>query len=249
MPSSPSNAPLPLELEPDRPPVLHAEAAGDAPTWVAAHRDALREAVTEHGSLMVRGLHLRDAVEFEAVARRLGDLMTEKETFAPRRMHTPGVYSSSAWPSNQPMCMHHEASYAQETPGLMMFACIVAPGEGVATTVADSSSVLRALPTEMVDRFERVGWLLIRNYNGEIGATVAEAFGTDDRRAVERYCRGNAIEFGWRHEGVLTTWQRRDAVVRHPRTGERCWFNQIAFLNEWTIDPEVREYLVDAYGE
>ena len=31
-------------------------------------------------------------------------------------------------------------------------------------------------------------------------------------------------------------------------TGRRCWFNQIAFLNEWTMDPEVREYLVDMYG-
>ena len=38
-------------------------------------------------------------------------------------------------------------------------------------------------------------------------------------------------------------------MVRHPVTGERCWFNQIAFLNERTIDPEVREYLVDVYGE
>jgi len=38
-------------------------------------------------------------------------------------------------------------------------------------------------------------------------------------------------------------------VVRHPVTGQRCWFNQIAFLNEWTIAPEIREYLVDMYGE
>ena len=37
-------------------------------------------------------------------------------------------------------------------------------------------------------------------------------------------------------------------MVRHPITGRRCWFNQIAFLNEWTLDPEVREYLVDTYG-
>jgi hypothetical protein len=37
--------------------------------------------------------------------------------------------------------------------------------------------------------------------------------------------------------------------VHHPITGRRCWFNQIAFLNEWTIAPEVREYLVDIYGE
>ena len=104
-------------------------------------------------------------------------------------------------------------------------------------------------PTDLVERFEREGWLLTRSYNDEIGATVAEAFGTDDRSAVESYCRANAIEFEWQPDGGLRTWQRRSAVVRHPVTGQRCWFNQIAFLNEWTIDPEVREYLVDMYGE
>ena len=37
-------------------------------------------------------------------------------------------------------------------------------------------------------------------------------------------------------------------MVAHPVTGQRCWFNQIAFLNEWTLDPEVREFLVEMYG-
>lgn len=37
--------------------------------------------------------------------------------------------------------------------------------------------------------------------------------------------------------------------MRHAPTGRRCWFNQIAFLNGWTLAPEVREYLVDVYGE
>ena len=90
--------------------------------------------------------------------------------------------------------------------------------------------------------------MLTRSYNDEIGASVAEAFGTEDRGAVESYCRANGIGFEWQRDGGLRTWQRRSAVVRHPVTGQRCWFNQIAFLNEWTIDPEVREYLVDMYG-
>ena len=42
--------------------------------------------------------------------------------------------------------------------------------------------------------------------------------------------------------------QRRSAVVRHPLTNQRCWFNQVAFLNEWTLAPEVREFLLDMYG-
>jgi len=240
---------LDVDVRPGKPPLLRVDASDDAARWAAEHRDALRAAVVEHGSLLVRGLRLRDVAEIEAVFRRLGSLMTEKEAFAARRRYSDGLYSSSKWPPNQPMCLHHELSYALEFPSLMLFACLIAPTDGGATPVADSPTVLHALPTELIERFERVGWLLIRNYNDEIGASIAEAFGTDDRRAVESYCRANAIKFEWQPDGALRTWQRRSAVVHHPRTGQRCWFNQIAFLNEWTIDPEVREYLVDIYGE
>ena len=246
--SSPTSL-LDVDLQPGKPPMLRAEAPGDAPSWAAEHRDALRAIVAEHGSVLVRGLGLRDAAEIAAVYARLATgLMTEKEAFAPRRTYSDGVYSSSKWPSNQPMCMHHELSYTLEFPGLMLFACLRAPTDGGATAVADSPTVLDALPPELIERFEREGWLLTRNYNDEIGASFAEAFGTEDRGAVESYCRANAIEFQWQPDGGLRTRQRRRTVVRHPVTGQRCWFNQIAFLNEWTIDPEVREYLVDVYG-
>jgi alpha-ketoglutarate-dependent taurine dioxygenase len=236
-----------VDLQPGKPPILSVTTA-DAARWAAEHRTALRALATEHGALLVRGLALRDHAEIEAVFRQLGDLMTETEAFAPRQCYAHGVYSSSKWPPNQPMCMHHELSYVSEPPGLMLFACPIPPAVGGATPIADSPTALNALSADLVERFERLGWLLIRNYNDDIGASFAEAFGTDDPRAVESYCRANAIEFEWQGEGELRTRQRRTAVVHHPISGQRCWFNQIAFLNEWTIDPEVREYLVDLYG-
>ena len=239
---------LDIELQPGKPPLLLTH-VDDTPGWAAEHRDLLRAAVLEHGSLLIRGLELRSAEDVGSVFRRLGSLMTEREAFASRRSYSDGVYSSSKWPPNQPMCMHHELSYLLEFPGLLLFACLGAPTAGGATGVADSEGVLQALPTQLTERFEREGWLLIRNYNEDIGASVAEAFGTDDRDAVETYCRGNAIRFEWQPEGGLRTWQRRSAVVQHPVTGGRCWFNQIAFLSEWTLDREVREFLVDMYGE
>ena len=242
---------LDMDLQPGRPPVVCAGLGGDsAEAWAGAHREALRAAVAEHGCVLVRGLGPRDVTETGAVFRQLTTgLMTEKEAFASRQAYPGGLYSSSKWPPNQQMCMHHELSYALEFPGLMLFACLTAPGGGGATAVADSTAVLGALPAELIQRFEREGWLLTRNYNEDFGPSLEEAFGTDDRGAVEAYCRANAIEFEWQPDGVLRTRQRRSAVVRHPLTGQRCWFNQVAFLNEGTIDPEVREYLVDLYGE
>ncbi|SMF09685.1 TauD/TfdA family dioxygenase [Pseudogulbenkiania subflava] len=247
--SSTPTSSLDVALRSGKPPLVQADASGDAGRWVAEHRDELRAAVVEHGALLVRGLGLRDVEEVGVVFRQLGRLMIEREAFATRQRYADGLYSSSKWPPSQPMCMHHELSYALEFPSLMLFACLTAPtGEG-ATPLADETVIGPALPADLVDRFERLGWLLVRNYNDDIGASIAEAFGSDERQAVESYCRAHAIRFEWQPGGALRTWQRRSAVVRHPRTGQRCWFNQIAFLNEWTIDPEVREYLVDVYGE
>src|SRR5438093_5618609 len=89
-----------LDLKPGKPTMLRVEATDDATRWAGEHRDALRAAVVEHGSLLVRGLRLRDAAEVEAVFRQLGSLMSEKEAFAARRNYSPGVYSSSVWPPN-----------------------------------------------------------------------------------------------------------------------------------------------------
>jgi alpha-ketoglutarate-dependent taurine dioxygenase len=247
---SSSSSLLDLQLQPGRPAVVVTEGAGDLRSWAVENSGAVAAALIEHGALLVHGLGLRDATDCGEAFRLLAGtgLMSEREAFAPRQTYEPGVYSASKWPANQPMCMHHEVSYALEVPGLMLFACLQAPSAGGATGVADAATVLEALPTELVERFEREGWLLTRNYNDEIGASYVDSFGTEDRAAVESYCRANAIEYHWLPDGGLRTRQRRQAVVRHPVTGQRCWFNQIAFLNEWTIAEEIHEYLVDVYG-
>ncbi|MEV4339897.1 TauD/TfdA family dioxygenase [Streptomyces sp. NPDC049590] len=249
MPSSSLAAPLDVEPRPDRPALLRVAPPDDPVRWAAEHREALRARVTEHGALLVRGLGLTDAGRAGAVLTRLaGEPVTETEAFAPREAVGPGLYSSTPWPANQPMCMHHELSYQLRVPALLLFACLTPPESGGATAVADAEEVLKALPDDLKKRFEQEGWMLTRSYNDEIGASLEESFGAADRAAIEDYCRANAIDFTWLADGSLRTRQRRAAVVRHPVTGRRCWFNQIAFLNEWTLAPEVREYLVDEYG-
>lgn len=67
--SSPSLAALPnLALAPGKPPILRAETSGDVLSWATPHRDALRTALTEHGSILIRGLGLRDAAETDALS-------------------------------------------------------------------------------------------------------------------------------------------------------------------------------------
>jgi hypothetical protein len=51
-------------------------------------------------------------------------------------------------------------------------------------------------------------------------------FGTNDRFAVESFCRARDISFEWRRGDTLHTREVRPAVRTHPVTGERVWFNQ-----------------------
>lgn len=238
-----------VDVEPGKPPIAYADEPDDAAAWMSAHQADVQDVLAEHGSVLVRGLGLGGIADTSAVVRLLaGDLMLEREPFASREVHAHGIYSSTVWPPNQQMCMHHELSYTLEAPSLMFFACVVAPTHGGAVALADSATVLEALPSELVDRVESEGWMLVRNYTDEIGLSVEDVFGTSSNAEIETYCHSNGIEFEWRSNGGLRTWQRRPAVTRHPGTGRRCWFNQIAFLNEWTMKPEVRDFLVGLYG-
>lgn len=245
--SAPSSV-LPLDVRPGRPAI--AMAGGRPPTdWMSANRESLRAAVLEHGAVLVRGLGLRDVPGAGATFARLGNQpFVEREAFAARTQFGPGLYSSTTWPAQQQMCMHHELSYRTEVPGLMMFGCLRAPESGGITATADAAAVLKALPPDLVDRFNKQGWQLVRTYTEEIGASWAEAFGTGDRGAVEHYCGANGIRFEWLPGDGLRTWQRRPALLKHPVTGRWGWFNQIAFLSEFTMDPDVRDFLVEEYG-
>ncbi|MEU1015998.1 TauD/TfdA family dioxygenase [Streptomyces sp. NPDC005898] len=221
----------------------------DAAAWLTGERDRIRAAVAEHGAVLVRGLGLESrAAAVEALRRVIGEPLAEREGFAPRDRYGEGVHSSSHWPADQPMCMHHELSYAGRAPALLAFACLTAPAEGGVTALADARAVLRDLPAPLVETFRRDGWLLTRHYNPLVGLAWQDAFGTDDRKAVEEYALTHDIELSWDAEGALHTRQRRPAVLTHPGTGEDCWFNQIAFLNEWTMAPEVREFLTLEFG-
>ena len=239
---------LEVERRPGAPALLRAD-PGDPLRWAWEARAELRDAVVEHGAVLVRGLALDHAVVAGDVVRGVGEgLMAEREPFAPRTEYAERLYSTTPWPAHQPMGLHHEGAYCRWFPGLVMFACLRAPDAGGDTLLADTAAVLRDLPAELVRRCERDGWQLVRTYNDDIGATWPEAFGVRDRATVERYCRANAIEFEWRPGGRLRTRQRRAAVQEHPVTGLRCWFNEIAFLSEWASGPEVREYLLEAHG-
>ncbi|GGZ45669.1 TauD/TfdA family dioxygenase [Streptomyces subrutilus] len=240
--------------ESGKPVVVPTPAGADLETavaWLTDHRADIQAELHRSGAVLLRGLPVTDAASFAAardalILQRAG----YKEKATPRTDFGEGVFSSTDLPAVQPIRLHNENSYTLDFPGVLLFGCVIAPEEGGATTVGDMREALRLLPPELVERFARAGWLLVRNYSELAGLPWYKTFATEDKAVAEAYCEENTVGYEWVEEDdSMITRQRRSAIVTHPVTGEHTWFNHFAFWNSRTLDPDVREVLVETYGE
>jgi alpha-ketoglutarate-dependent taurine dioxygenase len=90
--------------------------------------------------------------------------------------------------------------------------------------------------------------MLVRNFSDGLSFTWQSAFQTEDKFAVEAYCREAGIETEWRGDRLRTR-QARQAVARHPVTGEMVWFNHATFFHISTLEPSMREVLLAGLEE
>ncbi|OKI92981.1 TauD/TfdA family dioxygenase [Kitasatospora sp. CB01950] len=221
----------------------------EARDWLTENLPQLLAALREHGAIYLRGLPVASVADFATVRDVLVPERTPyREKATPRSRLGDDVFSSTDLPPAQPIRMHNENSYTLTFPGLLLFGCLTAPAEGGATPVADCRRVLRALPADLVARMRAVGWQLSRTYSPLISTDWQTAFATEDPAEVERYCRENLIGHAWQPDGLLRTGQVRPGIVRHPSTGAEVWFNHLLFWNEWALDEELRETLIDEFG-
>ncbi|MFM0639048.1 TauD/TfdA family dioxygenase [Paraburkholderia metrosideri] len=217
--------------------------------WLTEQRPVLRAALFEHGHVYLRGLPVFKIADFAVVRDALvGERAEYKEKATPRSDYGNDIYSSTDLPPMQAIRPHNENSYTLDFPGVLAFCCLEAPVSGGATIIADVRKVLSNIPAPLADRFRMHGWRLARNYSREVGLPWRSAFATDDRSSVVAYCQRSLISAQWLGADGLRTVQRRPAIIRHPVTKEEVWFNHVAFWNSASLDKDVREVLLDAYG-
>lgn len=218
--------------------------------WAKAAYDAIDGLLARHKALLFRGFAGQSADRFGALvaATSKAKPLEYVDRTTPRTRLADGVYSSTIYPARHTIEQHSEGTYWLNWPGRLYFACAVAPARGGETPLTDNAAVLARLPVALREAFEVKGFTLIRNFNKGFGLTWQEAFQTEDRAAVEAWCRDHGIEFTWRAGEGLATRQSRKAIRRNPRTGSAVWFSHAAFFHASAFDREVMAGLIDACG-
>lgn len=215
--------------------------------WIFEQREALHADLQRCGGLLFRGFDVDSAERFRDAARVFApDLLNYKERSSPRSQVSGEVYTSTEHPVDQPIVLHNEQSYTADWPLYIMFHCAEPALRGGATPVASNRRIIRHLPDALLERFERLGILYVRNYRAGLGLSWREAFQTDRREAVEAFCAEHRIAHAWLADDHLRTWQRRAAFQRHPHSGERLWFNHGMFFHATSLEPRLRDALLSS---
>lgn len=237
------HGPLPL--------VIEASIGGvNLAAWAEPSRSFIEQQLLEHGAVLFRGFCVRSAPEFEQFIKAVsGEAMKYQERSSPRSEVGGNVYTSTDYPPRQSIFPHNEHSYSRTFPARISFFCLKPAEQGGETPIADCRKILKRIAPETVDKFIEKKWMYLRNYGDGYGLPWQTVFQTTDRGAVEEYCRKNLIEFEWKDQNRLRTWQVRPAVIRHPRTGELVWFNHATFFHVTTLDSRIRNALSSLFKE
>jgi alpha-ketoglutarate-dependent taurine dioxygenase len=221
----------------------------DLATWTAGNFDFVEATLFGHGGILFRGFDLEGLGAFDEYLRGTGvELINYMESATPRTLVREKIYTSTEYPSHQSIALHNELSTSTVFPMKIWFFCVEPPEAGGETPIADVRKVYGRLDPGVRERFERKGWMLVRNYGEGFGIPWQKSFHTSDRREVEEYCRHHDVEAEWKEDGGLRTRQVRSAVARHPKTREPLWFNHVAFWHISSPEPQVREGMLAAFA-
>jgi alpha-ketoglutarate-dependent taurine dioxygenase len=223
---------------------------GEPVGFVEAHRTVLRDALAERGSLLLRGFPVAGVAGFEAVVRALsGEPLRYSERSSPRSTISGNVYTSTDYPPDEEIFLHNENSYQASWPRTLYFYCVRPPETLGATPLADIRQVYAAIDPSVRSEFERRKWMVVRNFRDRFGVSWRDVFGTEDRAEVRSYCAEHGITPEWTGDDQLRTTAVREPVRTHPVSGAPVWFNHATFFHYTTLSADVRDGLLELFGE
>ncbi|CAI6338316.1 unnamed protein product [Periconia digitata] len=257
----PTNTVTPLALRPsahdDVQPAL--ETVITSIKTLQAQDGILTQQLSQHGTLLFRGLPIHSADDFSQFAHAFGYSPHEIiGIVVDRPLLAPNVAPANEAPKEVLIYNHNESPQVPHAPEYIFFYCHSAPQVGGETPISSSLELFARAKTEIPEFIEelatkgiksRVTYKVEKQYDG--GSTLKQAFGKtiedgDEektrRQKVEeqiiRYGRGEHTTWEWQDNGeTLILTHHLPAIRTHPATNLPTLFTGLAAYYKNFIDP------------
>lgn len=240
--SSQSRAEMPLILQPSN-------GDRDLFSYMTHWTSDIHHALAGSGAILFRDFDLRSVQEFERCASRLCSPLFGEYGDLPRETDGAVSYQSTPYPAGKHILFHNEGSHTALWPLKQFFFCVIPAPCGGETPLADCRTVYRTLDPAIRQMFGDKQLLYVRNFVEGLDVSWQDFFRTADRSEVERRCAATGDRCEWLDSETLRVSQVCPAILRHPYTHERLFFNQLQLHHVSRLDPEVRTSLQELLGK
>ena len=234
--------------------VYHAEKGSNIIHFIEENKQELEDRMHQYGGILMRNFNIRAVSEFNHLAQTVSpNLLDYVNRSTPRTKLGGKIYTATEYPAHKHIVLHNENAYTQSWPEKIMFFCVIAPGSGGETPIADSRQILNKLDKNIIKKFTEKKVMYKRNYTAGIDLSWQDVFQTTEKSEVEDYCNKNNIQYIWHEPGSngleLSTQQICQATVKHPVTQEEVWFNQAHLFHISSLDETDRNTLLSIVPE
>jgi len=232
---------MPLKIEP-------AVGGLDPYAWAQDNRALISDKLAIHAALLLRGFDLPTPNAFETFAEALEPQLHSCYGDLPKKEGSEKVYQSTPYPEQQMILYHNESAHLPTWPQRQMFYCELPSLHGGATPIVDGREMLKLLPSDIVQKFERKSLLYVRTFAERFDVSWQSFFKTDKKEELENRLNAENVQYRWTDRGFLQTRTLCPAVITHPDTRESVFFNQMQLHHVSCLDKEVRKNLIGLFG-
>ncbi|MBB3107976.1 alpha-ketoglutarate-dependent taurine dioxygenase [Paenibacillus phyllosphaerae] len=232
------------------PVIISSDNTEDIIAYAQRNRSKIESHLLHEGGILFRGFPVDSIEKFEEFTAVFSEkLEAYNERSTPRSEVQGKVYTSTEYPSDQHIPMHNENSYSHQWPRLIWFHCVTNAEVGGETPIADSRVIYNHLDPAIIARFREKKVMYVRNLGGKIDLPWQTVFQSDDKAYVEAYCAKAGLQLEWLGEDRVRTKAVREAVARHPETGEMLWFNQAHLFHYTSLPEDIRDFMLSYLKE
>ncbi|MFT6255950.1 MAG: amino acid adenylation domain-containing protein, partial [Cellvibrionaceae bacterium] len=233
---------FPIMLQPNSPDL-------DPISWAESNRPFIENKLLTNGGIVFRDFGIKTPQEFEAFAEAILPGLHGAYGDLPKKEGGKNTYRSTPYPEKQMILYHNESAHLECWPRKQWFFCELPSAIGGATPIVDGREMLKRLPASLLEKFESKGLLYIRTFNKNLDVSWQHFYKTDSKQAVEKRLDDAGISYQWLDNDGLQTRTYCPAVITHPISGERSFFNQVQLHHSYCLEPDIRNDLLALVSE
>lgn len=222
---------LPLVIAP-------ANANFNAVSWAKQHGAFIESKLRQHGALLFRNCGLRSVQDFERFAAAIEPELYSEYGDLPKKEGGQRTYRATPYPPDRMILWHNESSHLERWPRKQWFFCQQPAMRGGATPLADCREVLQCLPDDLIARLASRQLMYVRTFTRHLDICWQQFFKTERREEIEQRCRASGTQIEWLPEDGLQMRTVCPALITHPLTGERSFFNQVQLHHPFCLEPD-----------